>query len=372
MKSHWALLCSAPQDSNTGYHVAAVADRLAKFGNTVDVRFAEVKSSSTRAHELVDVAGLDSNIRLPLRAAVLWGPREPARSIWQKLDAEVRIVHWEDNELLLASRWARSESARTQELSEILKATSGADVITYLNPNVLDLLTGIAPCASVRLRPSFDGQVLARRTRSENFVKTFDYVVYAGNVTEFVGDGLVRASIALRHNEIVKRDILLLVTGADYTNLMSQCDNVVVGNFLSKPALNFVMKSAKACIQPSGMPEFERFRFASKLPEYYAYEIPIVAEPIFFGFSMLADQDYFEVKSRDVEGWVSAFNACFSASPPHLADMGRRVAQKAAVELSWDDSVLELHQCVDSIVAGGAAAQSQSRAPESYLSGGQP
>jgi len=342
MTPRFHVLCPAPTESNSGYHAASLASELTPLGFQMSIEFSDLGDGPTiKRLQASGVAfGLTGGaVETSPDICMLWNPRSPVFNRWQDFSPKIRVVHWEDNEYLLARARSVNELEACQETSRIHRTTRSADVLTYLNEGVFSTMGEAAPSVRFRIRPGISSLSTGQGPRQEETHGSQKrLLLYAGNVTEFVAEGLLRIAVALDSRELHGLGLSLMVTGRDYTGLLSGRPHVVLGNFLPQSAVHGLMKQALANVQVAGPPAFEKCRFPSKLPEYFLAGRPLLSEEVYFGAALSPGVDYISVQKNSPTHWITAIRNLVSTEDRELREMADRMRRAAAADLSWKHS----------------------------------
>lgn len=145
------------------------------------------------------------------------------------------MLHVEDNELEVARKIGNA-----QLMAGVVACLQNAHAFTFVNPSSVELLRRDAD-GYFLLTPGMDDVLVDSESANDQFwppqMIPGDYILFLGNCTDFVLEGLTRIALGLRYaSRNTGRNLLLVVTGRDYTGqfLPRVPDSTTCCNFLPR------------------------------------------------------------------------------------------------------------------------------------------
>jgi glycosyltransferase involved in cell wall biosynthesis len=350
------ILVESTSESNSAYHVANVAVRLRKLGHLVNVLFDSLEAGQTlsilKANQISFGTLGDSSSKVDVIYA--WGARLKIRLITNLYECNDLIVHLEDNDYLIARN--RNPKDFVDEWNDIDAFIDRAILVTALNRNCRELVPQEKPF--VLLIPGVDdiffeseGQ---NRSTEKQTQETQNYLLFTGNVTEYVLDGLSTIASAIEsHNKIHNDHLFLFITGKDWTGSLKMWHptSVLTGNFLDRHRLFDLMNQSLANIQCSATSEFDRFRFPSKIPEYLISNSVLLTTPFEIEFPLIDGENCVLVQDFSLELWAVCVSKVVTMSRDERAEMIGKAGVQAREKLSWSTTVQKLQETLNATSA---------------------
>ncbi len=325
-------------EANSSYHVTNVALHLKRLGFIVSVQFAQIMPGTTMdllRQQNIESSVIGTKIR-DLDFLYLWSPRSKNRSIANLYDYKHLIVHVEDNDWYLEELLGNLDS-----LGQIDKTLEKSSLITYINSNTSSLIP--KDIDTYLLLPGVDDATFSDIQVSLPLAKiSSGFYLYAGNVTDYVLEGLTNIAFAVKeYNRKFDTEDILLVTGRDWTNQLLHRipDVVVIGNFLAKDMVSKLMRKSIANLQCSSQDEFDLYRFPSKLPEYLISGRPTLIERFTLDIELRNKENCLEVVDKSMSAWLEGLIQLRMMSSHEIKTLGESAKDFALQNLSWNKSV---------------------------------
>lgn len=280
---------------NSGYHVDIFAAKLVELGHEVMVVHAgseEVSDSlayrtSTHANFLENTAQLLREFHPDIVCA--WTPREIVRMLWEKLCKESSerfklVIHYEDNEVLLAERCQPEIRAAGSNLGffDLIQGQGfidRADGFTLVTESLQEIVP-VGGRQFLTVGAPYDDRVFCQKPRNDSWRHEHGIaegslvIVYSGNVhrvnQEDVGF-LYRAV-----DQLASRMPLTLVRTGVGMPVEGAKKYLIDLGFVSRLELPGILAAADLFVQPGQPGPFDSYRFPSKIPEMAVIGRPII------------------------------------------------------------------------------------------------
>jgi hypothetical protein len=343
------ILVESPSESNSAYHVVNIAVQLSKLGHQVKVLF-DLPEEGRALHILKDNGVLSGSLGDPSEKIDIlygWGARRKIRLMTKLYKFEKLVVHMEDNDFLIARD--RYPQKFANECNEIDAFIARAAFVTAVNRNCQELIPRETPF--VLLTPGvddifFEAKIVNRLVTAQTNKKG-NYLLFTGNVTEYVLNGLSAIASAIEAYNKTNKDLLFLfVTGRDWTESLKKMhpNSVLIANFLDRKVLSELMNHSLANVQCSAAQEFDRYRFPSKIPEYLISESIILTTPFEIEFRLADRENCVLVEDMKIENWLVCINYVMNMSRDERTEIIRRAGVQAREKLNWSSTALNLHE----------------------------
>ena len=333
-------------DSNSALHVAALANELSRAGHAGIVAVPRDLSSLAHLHAPRFTAVLHTDAASSLvfpdgRGPDLihaWTTRENVRLLTQQLQRRTGakvIVHLEDNEqeiLALALRrpWAELSALSTAELDRLVPADlshphrsreflAAADGITVIAEPLRAFVPAGRPVHL--LWPAADARYFGSIPQPEAFRRLVkrrpdeSLLFYHGNVhTANAAEVRELYAAVLQLNE-AGVPVSLVRTGVDTVDFLGDLAPrvspfvIALGQILHHRHLPPLMALADIFVQPGRDDAFNRYRFPSKLPEFFALGRPVVLPRTNLGCQLRHGTDAYVLEHADASGIADAITA---------------------------------------------------------------
>lgn len=195
------VVTGAQAESNTGYHVANLLSRISEKGANVSVEFDALTEGSVL--DLLRGAGARVQSRIDPQPncdiLYLWNPRARQREVAQMAKFARLAIHVEDNDFeIIRVMKPEKQHVASKEIHDLI---SQADLVTGLSSKIPDLFSSIKYFVS--FLPGVDDLTSTSSESPEQLFgrKLSNAIVYAGNVTPFVSDGLTEIASAVKKSE---------------------------------------------------------------------------------------------------------------------------------------------------------------------------
>jgi hypothetical protein len=347
------ILVESPSESNSAYHVVNIAVQLGKLGHQVKVLFDLLEDG--RASHILRENGIsfgflgDHSEKVDILYG--WGARRKIRLMTKLYKFEKLVVHIEDNDFLIAQD--RHPEDLTIEWNEIDAFIARAVFVTAVNRNCRELIP--SEKSFVLLTPGVDDlffeSKIVNSTPPTQTNMIGSYLLFTGNVTDYVLNGLSAIASAIEiHNEINKDQLFLFVTGRDWTESLKKRhpNSVLVANFLDREVLHGLMNNSLANVQCSAVQEFDRYRFPSKIAEYLVSESILLTTPFEIEFPLMNGENCVLVEDMKIENWLVCINKIVTMSRHERTEIFGNAGVEAREKLSWSLTVLKLHEALSS------------------------
>lgn len=329
--------------SNSALHVAALANELAGRGHRAAVAVPH-DAETLSHHESPSFRGLtfaealrDPGFPQGRGPDVIhaWTTREHVRAFTEQLRAKWGarvVVHLEDNErellALAASRTiSELEALPDGELDRLVPADlshprrgpaflASADAATVIVDTLRDFVPSGLPCATIP--PAADARYFRPLPRPDDFRRILDI---APDSTVLFYHGNIHASNAREMRELYAAVARLNEEGCPVTLIRTGLDRVdhlgawaertrphvlELGQILHHRHLPALLSLADIFVQPGADDAFNRYRFPSKLPEFFAIGRPVVLPRTNLGAALRHGTDAYVLDTANADGIVRA------------------------------------------------------------------
>ena len=303
-------------DSNSGIHIFNLANKLSEFGVKCTVCVPDQKETASLLGKLnFEIFNLDEIIRFIQPGQVdlihTWTPRERVRLMTETLTKKFNvpyIVHLEDNEDAIIQS---SLDMPLPDLINLPEARLNALIPNHLShpiyykqfiqkarglTMVMDTLQEFGPEVEAKevIWPGYEEELQWHRPADVSLRQQFQInpdeyvVVYTGNVHHANRQEVF--SLYLAVGLLNRRGIStkLIRTGTDYVTLYDDSLNMLNQFCISlghvpRTDLPGLLSLSDVLVQPGKLDVFNKFRFPSKLPEYFASGKPVLLPNINIG-----------------------------------------------------------------------------------------
>jgi hypothetical protein len=342
------IVVDSDSESNSSYHVVNVALHLQRLGYEVGVQFSNFTEGVSL--DLLNAASIRVSLIGKKQGRIdylyLWSPRNVQRSLVSYYDFEKLITHIEDNEWLLSDL-----SGSKNDKDSINEILLKSNLITYVNSNVIGMIP--VEVKSFLLLPGVDDFTFFNGdTWISSVSKTAGFYLYAGNVTDFVLEGLTNVGLAInKMNHLNGTNYFLFVTGIDWTGeLEARLPHVLlIGNFLKKELVSALMKKSIANLQCGSNKAFDDYRFPSKLPEYLVSGRPLLTEGFDLDFRLMDEVNCLMIKGAAITDWLEAFENLFFMPVNSVKEITSNAHKMASEDLNWFNSVSRLANLIEAL-----------------------
>jgi glycosyltransferase involved in cell wall biosynthesis len=351
-----------PFDCNSGGHIAGFAGELSRLGYAVGVAgrdsIAGAYAFGPPAFEMftlkdltrdpVGTIGFDGAFQPERTALVCWTPRKASRRAVVKArrkGAIPYVVHFEDNEDLLAGLRPDVEEDEAEERRAFVAGAAGA---TLIEPRLRELLPSGLP--SLVLEPGVDFQLFSaplpphRRSsllRAAGAPADAVVLVYPGNIHRANQAEMFEFYRALRLLNGRGRRLVLLKTGKDDPGILEPLGfdpaeaGVVDMGLVERPFLVELMKCADLFVQPGAPGPFNDYRLPSKIPEFMAVGRPLVLPAANVGLRLRDGVDAFLLR-RGTADEIAARIAAILDDPSLASKLAGNAQAFARRTWRWD------------------------------------
>jgi len=292
-----------PFDCNSGGHIAGFAGELSRLGYSVAVAgrdgVAGAYAFGPPAFEMftlqdltrdpVGTIGFDGSFAPERTMLVCWTPRKASRRAVTKARRKGPIpyvVHFEDNEDLLAGLRTGMEDDDPEDRRAFVAGAAGA---TLIEPRLGELLPPKLP--TLLLEPGVDYGLFSaplpphRRAsllRAAGAPRDAVILIYPGNIHRANQVEMFELYRALKLLNGRGRRLVLIKTGKDDPGITEALGfdpaaaGVVEMGLVERPFLIDLLKCADLFVQPGAPGPFNDYRLPSKIPEFMAVGRPLV------------------------------------------------------------------------------------------------
>ncbi len=364
--------------SNSALHVASLANELAEAGHACAVAVPHDADTLHRlqaprfrglsyAEAAAGVSFADGRGPDVIHA---WTTRENVRLLTTALRARHQakvVVHLEDNEQQLLALQLQRDAAGLAalpaaeldrlvppDLSHPLRSReflAGADGVTVITDPLREFVPAGRTCLT--LPPAADARYFFPRPQPAEFRRTFlrrpdeTVLFYHGNVHATNAAEMRELYAAVLQLNEAGEPVTLLRTGRDTVDFLGDLAArvaphvVALGEVLHHHHLPSLMALADVFVQPGWDDAFNRYRFPSKLPEFFSLGRPVVLPRTNLGTAVRHGIDAYVLDRADAAGLTAAITEL--RRDPALA---RRLAEGAAAyaqaHFNWSRSAAAL------------------------------
>ena len=337
------IIADATNESNTGYIITNFAIKLSQRGFNVSISFKNIDDGPTLKVLNKFQLTIFKEIETPLVTDLLlaWNPRTKVIQTASRIRCKYLAVHFDDNEEIVFL----DHSLPDVQSEERINFLSRMDIMSVINPNIFNLYPTLsAKVLKVVVRPGMDEEISPMDSdTSSNFKSNRPYVVYTGNITEYIAEAMLKPLFGFKNALKKNADCLFLFTGRNYSgmNYSEILPKAVSLGFVKKETLPSVIKGALFGFQPWAKDNFDLFRFPSKFLDYYACETPVVTRPFpesCIGFEMKNNVNFYVPGDNSIGAWSDVFERALSSNEERLR-IGKQSKRDAEGALSWSSSV---------------------------------
>ncbi len=360
--------------SNSAVHVHSLANCLSSSGLECIVAVPCNKDTVTQLGiiyyrpieygDISDLPMLYSNGKGP-DIVHCWTPREAVRKFADRLKIlhDFRLViHLEDNEELLTKKFSTGQEvtdtwAHPIHYREFLNRADGVTVIieelSDFVPSNKAWLTLWPGVDTNTFHPRPDNPELKRKLQIplNSLVVVYTGNAHAANVTEMRS---LYLAIAMLNREGIPTT--LVRTGKDYIEYLGDYGKWVKPftrelGYVDRSQIPELLALADVFIQPGKVDEFNKYRFPSKLPEFFAMGKPVILPATNIGCKLKNGQQALVLEKADAIGIVECVKRIRNS--PELSEKLSDEAQKFAKEhFSWkkqSDKLLNFYQEISTL-----------------------
>jgi glycosyltransferase involved in cell wall biosynthesis len=317
---------------NSATHIDGIARQLLHMGCDCLVAvpsrttYAEVLGSipyKTATFEQIEHEGVGFDDKRSPDIVHLWTPREINRGFWSRLQRQhqfATIIHMEDNEQLITASqlggryqdycYGRATEGFPDHLSHPINSRQlleAADGITIIIETLTSLIPSDKPCAV--LWPSSREEMLYPRPINWELRKELELdpnaivLSYHGNMhsANFREIRSLYLAVALLNRE--GQPAVLLRAGTDYVNLSEYRDwtsqFVRYMGYIPYTHLAPMLSAADLFVQPGRCDDFNKYRFPSKVPDFFAMGRPVILPRTNIGLVTRHLQDAYVLDEAD-------------------------------------------------------------------------
>jgi hypothetical protein len=283
-----------------------------------------------------------------------WNCRPGTRTAVENYTFSRLVVHMEDNEYLISKQ--DHPQSYLREWLEIDEFLNRADFVTSLNSNCAALIP--TKKSHLVLVPGLDDMFFESKVPISQLKNTFefeygDYLLYTGNVTSYVYNGLSIIGTAIeRYNKKNNKNLFLVITGKDWTNkiLLEHPHSIILGNFLEREVVSTLLNSSIANVQGQSAKVFDQYRFPSKLTEYLISDSIILTSYFDIDFPLINNSNCILVADSTVLAWENAIEHVMRLSFDDRFAIISNATKMGFQVLSWEKSADKLDAHIKSLV----------------------
>lgn len=344
--------------SNSAVHVHSLANCLSSSELECIVAVPNGKEAATKLGnicyqaieygQIVELSTLYSNGKGP-DLVHCWTPREIVRKLCDKLWSLYKfklVIHLEDNEELLAKRFAQEESdsdtwSHPVHYRNFLNKTDGVTVI-------IEELKAFAPSDKpvLTLWPGVDAKEFFPRSPNNDLKKELQLplnsliIVYTGNVHAANATEVRSLYLAIAMLNREGTPAFLVRTGENYIEFLGDYGRWVKPfcaelGFVDRSQIPEILALADILIQPGKADEFNKYRFPSKLPEFMAMGKPLILPAINIGCMLKNEEEAIVLEKADAISIVDAVKRV-NASQDMRQKLSDGALKFAREHFSWE------------------------------------
>jgi len=308
--------------SNSAVHVHSLANCLSSSefeciiavpnGKEAAVKLGNICYQAIEYDQIKELSALYSNSKGP-DIVHCWTPREIVRKICDKLRFLYEfklIIHLEDNEELLAKRFAQAESfsdiwSHPVHYRNFLNKADGVTVI-------IEELKAFAPSDKpvLTLWPGVDAKEFFPRPTNADLARELHLplnsliIVYTGNVHAANAAEMRSLYLAIAMLNREGTPAFLVRTGENYIEFLGDYGNWVKPfctelGYVDRTQIPEILALADVFVQPGKADEFNRYRFPSKLPEFMAMGKPLILPAVNIGCMLKNEEEAIILEKAD-------------------------------------------------------------------------
>lgn len=357
--------------ANSALHVTNLANELSRMGHSCTVAVTHDLPTLNRLpsptfHAILHRDAVDGVTFRSGRGPDIihaWTTRDSVRRLCEKLRENHRakiIVHLEDNEQALLSAflnrpWSEIERLPERELQPLLDGNqshpvlgprflASVDAATAITESLEDFIPQQMP--RLTFWPAADERFFFQRAMPAEFRRLLDrhpdetLLVYPGNVHTANGSEVRELYRAVRNLNAKGHHVTLLRTGSDYVDFLDRdrdvCSQHVItlGQLHAQHLLPEILALADMFVQPGADDSFNRYRFPSKLPEFFSIGRPVILPKTNIGRRVRHGEDAYVLDRADADGIAQAI-VDLRNNPQLREHLSRGAVAFGARHFSW-------------------------------------